>query len=102
MEIVEKDFVMTPSSFDSDRFDLRFFKRVKKRDTGKFETELGDPLYGLTLASAIRRIAHKRTAAKYEEANVTLFEYLKELNSNYEKMVKLCKESLPEKFDTGD
>lgn len=102
MQIIEKDFIMTPSSSTSDLFDLRFIKKVKKRDTGKFEMEPGDPLYGMTLASALRRIAHKRTNTKFEEDNVTMMEYLKELNRQYAIIVKLCKDSLPEKFDTGD
>ena len=102
MEIRENDFILTPVSDDSDKFDLRFYKRVKKRDTGKFELELDSPLYGLSLACALRRIAMHRVAKKYEEANITLFEYLKDLQKSYQDIVKLCRESLPEKFDTGE
>lgn len=101
MIIQEKDFTLTPVDCDSNLFNLVFKKRVKKRDTGKFEMEDGDPLYGVTLSSALIRIAKHRTAKKYEEANITLFEYLKELQKSYIEIVKLCRESLPEKFDTG-
>lgn len=102
MVIEEKDFVLEPVSSDSNLFDLRFYKRVKKRDTGKFEIELGDPLYGLTLSSALQRIAMRRTAKKYEEENITLFTYLKELTKNQAELRKLVGDEVPEKFDTGD
>lgn len=102
MKIVEPDFFMEYSDDTSARFDLCFMKKVKKRDTGKFEIEPGDKLYGLTLSHCLNRIAHHRTAKKYEEDNITLREFLKEFQKNYKELVKLCKESLPENFDTGE
>lgn len=102
MKIVEKDFTLEPADVDSNSYNLIFNKRVKKRDTGKFEIEPGDPLYGLSLSSALLRIAKHRVAKKYEEENITLMEYLKSLNASYRAVVKLCKESMPEKLDTGD
>ena len=101
MEIHEKDFMLKPVSDDSNLWDLSFYKKVKKRDTGKFEMELDNPLYGLTLSSALLRIAKHRSAKKYENENITLFEFLKDYQSNYREIVKLCKETLPENFDTG-
>ena len=102
MTIVESDFTMKPCSSDSSRFDLVFNKRVKKRDTGEYAIEPGDPLYGLTLSSALERIAKHRVAKKYEEANISLKEFLKEYQLAYRNIVKLCRECLPEKFDTGE
>ncbi len=102
MVIEEKDFVLEPVSDDSNLWNLSFYKRVKKRDTGKFEMELDSPLYGLTLSSALLRIAKHRTASKYKEMNIALFDFLKDYQANYREIVKLCRESLPEKFDTGD
>ena len=102
MQIVEPDFTMKFSSDTSDRLDLIFNKRVKKRDTGEYAIEPGEPLYGLTLYSALQRIAKHRTAKKYEDANVSLKEFLKEYQLQYREIVKLCRESLPEKFDTGE
>lgn len=99
MKITEPDFTMEP---DGSRFNLIFNKRVKKRDTGKFEIEPGPPLYGLTMASALNKIVHHRTAKKFADENVTLKQYLKEFQKNYEEIVKLCRETLPEKFDTGE
>jgi hypothetical protein len=102
MRIVESDFILEPSDKESERYDLTFMKRVKKRDTGKFEIEPGKPLYGLTLSHALNRIVHHRTTKKWEEENTTLKEFLKEFQKNYKEVVKLCRETLPEKFDTGE
>ena len=102
MKIVEPDFTMELSNNSSNFYDLTFNKRVKKRDTGKYEIEPGPPLYSLTLASCLNKIAHRRTTKKFAEENLTLKEYLKEFQSNYKEIVKLCRESLPEKFDTGE
>lgn len=102
MEIVEKDFKLVPVSDDSSLWNLNFMKRVKKRDTGEYVMELGDTLYGLTLSSALLRIAKHRTAKKYAEDNISLFQFLKDYQKSYKEMVKLCRESLPEDFDTGD
>ena len=102
MQIVEPDFILEPSDKDSDKYDLTFMKRTKKRDTGQFEIEPGKPLYGLTLSHCLNRIVHHRTAKKWEEDNVSLKEFLREFNKNYLELIKLCKETLPEKFDTGE
>lgn len=102
MVITELDFTMKPISDDSDKYDLTFNKRVKKRDTGKYEIEPGNTLYGLTLSHCLNRIAHHRTAKKYAEDNITLKEFMVELQKNYREIVKLCRETLPEKFDTGE
>jgi len=102
MEIIEKDFIIKPSGSCSDFYDLTFMKRVKKRDTGNYEIEPGDTLYGLTLSHCLTKIAKKRVAKKYEEENISLMTYLKTLQKSYEEIVRLCRESLPEKFDTGE
>lgn len=101
MKIVEPDFTMELSGPDSERYDLTFNKRVKKRETGKFEIEPGNTLYGLSFAHCLNRIAHHRTAKKWEEENVSLKEFLKEFQKNYSELIKLCRETIPEKFDTG-
>ena len=102
MKIVEPDFILERSGPESERYDLTFMKKVKKRDTGKFEIEPGNTLYGLTLAHCLNKIAHHRTAKKWSEDNVTLKEFLKELDKNYKELLNLCKEVPPEKFDTGE
>lgn len=102
MEIKEPDFVMKLSDETSSRFDLTFMKKVKKRDTGKYEIEPGNTLYGLTLSHCLNKIVHHRTAKKFSEENVTLKDFLKEFQKNYKEIIKLCRESLPENFDTGE
>ena len=102
MEIVFEDAVITPVSDDSPLFDLRFYKNVKKRETGEIVRELGSPLYGLTLYSAIKRIAHFKTSKKYKEAVIELKEYVRELRLEEERLRKYLNEQLPEKFDTGE
>lgn len=102
MVIQEPDFTMKPSSEGSNYYDLTFNKRVKKRDTGKFEIEPGDTLYGLTLSHCLNKICHRRTAKKWEDENISLKEFLKEFQLQYKEIVKLCRETLPEKFDTGE
>ena len=101
MKIVEPDFILEPSGSGS-CYDLTFMKRVKKRETGKFEIEPGPPLYGLTLTHALSKIVHHRTAKKWGEDNATLKEFLKELDKNYKELLKLCKDIPVEKFDTGE
>lgn len=100
MQIVEKDFTLEPT--DSSSFNLTFNRKVKKRDTGKFEIEPGPTQYGLSLSTALMRIARHRTAKKYEEQNITLFEYLKDFQKSYKEIIKLCKDTLPEKVNYGD
>lgn len=92
MEIVEPDFTMKPSSKISNKWDLTFMKRVKKRDTGKFEIEPGDTMYGLTLSSALARIAHHRVAKKYEEDNITLKQFFIDYKNAYKEIIALCHE----------
>lgn len=102
MEITFEDCVLTPVSNDSNLYDLKFWKKVKKKDTGKFEKELGPPLYGLTLYSAIKRIASYRTNTKYQEEVVELKRYVQDLRKEEELLRKYLNEELPEKFDTGE
>ncbi len=102
MKIVEADFILEPAGPDSERYDLTFMKRVKKRDTGNYEIEPGNTLYGLTLSHCLNKIVHHRTAKKFAEENITIKEFLKEFQINYREIVKLCRETLPEKFDTGE
>ena len=102
MDIIFEDCVMSPVSDDSPLFDLRFYKKVKKRETGKFEKELGSPLYGLTLFSAIKRIASYRTNTKYKDKVVELKEYVNELVKEQKILREYLMEKLPENFDTGE
>ena len=100
MRIVEKDFIMTPCSYGL--FDLTFIKKIKKEDSNEFELKEVKAGYGLTLATCIRRIISRRFKTAYEGESPYLLEALKKIISLEEELVKLCKESLPEKFDNGE
>ena len=102
MEITFEDAVLTPVAEDSPLLDLRFYKNVKKRETGEIVRELGSPLYGLTLYSAIKRIASFKVGKKYQNSVVELKEYVKALRKEVEALRKYLNEELPEKFDTGE
>lgn len=102
MKIIEKDFILEDISSDSDKYNLTFMKKVKKQSTGEYVLEPKDVLYGLSLSSCLRRIAKHRIAKKYEEENLNLRQFLKEYQLAYKEIVKLCRETLPEKFDTGE
>ena len=102
MTIQENDFILKDISPDSDFYDLTFMKRVKKQATGEYVMEPRDTLYGLSLSGALRRIAKHRVAKKYEEENITLKKFLEEYQKSYKEIIKLCRETLPENFDTGE
>ena len=100
MRIVEKDFIMEPCSLGL--FDLTFLKKVKNEETGEFQIKPSKTAYGCSLASCIRYIRNYRHKTVFEGENVYLLDALKELIRLDKEIVKLCKESLPEKFDTGE
>ena len=102
MEITFEDCVITPVADDSPKYDLRFYKSTKKRDTGEIVKELGSPLYGLTLYSVIKRIASFRTSKKYKDSVIELKKYVAALVKEERELRKYLMEELPEKFDTGE
>ena len=102
MEIIFEDAVLTPVAEDSPLVDLRFYKNVKKRETGQIERELGSPLYGLTLYSAIKRICIHKLTKRYQDKTIELKQYVNELRKEEETLRKYLNEKLPEKFDTGE
>ena len=102
-KIVEKDFILSPISEDNySMFNLTFMKKVKKQATGKYEIEPGKTAYGMTLSHALQRIIKHRTAKKFENENITLIQYLKELNKSYKEIIKLCKDCEAKDLDSGD
>jgi len=100
MRIVEEDFVIEPCGLGL--FDLTFKKKVKDKETGEIQIKDLKPAYGCSLASCVSRVVKHRVHSKFESESVYLLEALKEIIRLDEEFVKLCKESLPEKFDTGE
>lgn len=100
MRIVEEDFVMEPCGLGT--FDLTFKKKVKNKETGEIQIKNLKPAYGCSLASCINRVVRRRLNSKFESESVYLLDALKEIIRLDEEIIKLCKEVLPENFDTGE
>ena len=100
MRIVEEDFIMEPCGFGL--FNLSFRKKVKNKETGEIEEKKYKPAYGNSLASCVRRIIKNRLHSKFESESPYLLEAMKEIIKLDNDIIKLCKESLPEKFDTEE
>lgn len=79
MVIKGTDYELTPVSDESLHWDLRLMKTVKPRG-GEPRQELGDPIYGLPLDSAIKHIIYYRAKKKYkDEETVKLVDFIKTL-----------------------
>ena len=100
MRIVEEDFIM--ESCGLGLFDLIFKKKVKNKETGEIEIKESKPRYGCSLASCITRIVKFRFNSKFESESPYLLEALNEIIKLEKELIKLCKESVPENFDTGE
>lgn len=101
MRIVEEDFIIEPCSERENLWDLTFLKKVKN-ENGEVEVKKCKPAYGCSLASCITRVIRHRRGTKFESESAYLLDALKESNKLLKEMVTLCRESLPEKFDTGE
>lgn len=100
MRIVEKDFIMEPSN--NGLFDLIFLKKVKNEESGKVELKPCKAAYGCSLASCIKRIKRFRLNTTFESESPYLLQALKEIIRLDKEFIQLCKESIPEDFDTGE
>lgn len=99
MRIVEPDFILNSSN---GFFDLYVYKKVKNKETEEIEVKPCVVAYGCSLASALNRIIKKRVHSRFSSENPCLLDALNEIIKQQKEIIKLCKESLPEKFDTGD
>lgn len=99
MRIVEKDFVMKSCSYGL--FDLIFIDKVKDKETGEVQVKTSKPFYGGTLSQCIKKINRHRINTKYEGESLYLLEALNEIIKLDKEITKLCKECIPENFDTG-
>ena len=98
MRIVEEDFIMVPCG--TNLFNIAFLKKVKDKESGEIKVKPAKVAYGCSLASCIKRIIKFRVNTKFESESVYLLDALKEIIKINKELVKLCKESLPEDFDT--
>lgn len=72
MIIQESDFVL--EHLGGGLFDLRLLSTKKKKD-GTIVEELGDPIYGCSLLSALNRIIRNRVRRKNQEGAITMAKY---------------------------
>ena len=70
MVIKGADYELTPVSDESLHWDLRLMKIVKPRG-GEPREELGDPIYGVPLDSAIKHIIYYRAKKKFKDEETT-------------------------------
>lgn len=70
MVIKGADYELTPVSDESLHWDLRLMKVVKPR-SGEPREELGDPIYGVPLDSAIKHIIYYRAKKKFKDEETT-------------------------------
>lgn len=89
MLIEEHDFKLEQLDPTSNFWDLTFIKVINKGKVNE-RTEFKDPLYGLTLDSAILRIASFRMHSRHPEEALSLKEYLKEYIELVNQISDLC------------
>lgn len=84
MQIIETDFRLTPSTNDASLFwDLELLVDIKGKNPRKEFKNVG---YGLTLESAIKKIANYRVQKQHEVSTLKKYldEYKQELRKLYE------------------
>lgn len=99
MRIVEPDFILSPCG---NSFDLIFYKKVKSKETNEIKIEPYIAAYGCSLASALSRVIKHRLKSVYESETPCLLDVFNKIIENQNEIIKLCKESIPENFDTGE
>lgn len=86
------DYELSPVSDDSLLWDLRLMKTVKPRG-GVPREELGDPMYGMPLDTAIRHIAAYRARKHFkDEETVKLEDYIIKLQQMNDELTKEVRE----------
>lgn len=92
MEIAEKDFKLKPISEDCPMFDLELLYVVKPRG-GEARLEFKNAGYGLSLQSAIKKIAHYRVNCNHREEAIRIKTYFEEYKKELDELKKLLCES---------
>jgi len=92
MSIEESDFKLTPATNDAGNFwDLELLVTVKPKSGGESRKEFKLIAYGVTIDSAIRRIANYRVIHKIGDGSVSLKEYVAQYTAEVDKIDKLCR-----------
>lgn len=88
MEIVEKDFKLTPISEDHPSFDLELLYVINKGKANE-RLEFKNSAYGISLDTAIRKIAHYRVNCKHKEEAIKLKVYFEEFKKELDDLKNL-------------
>lgn len=89
MIIEEVDFKLEPCNESMTFFDLELPYVVNKGKTNE-RTEFRNVAYGISLESAIRRIAMYRLNNKHEDESISLKVFLKEFKEEINKIKQIC------------
>lgn len=89
MIIEENDFRLIPISESSPLFDLEILYTVRPK--GKEERqEFKNIAYGISLETAIKKIAQYRVSSNHKDESVKLLTYLAEFKKELDSLKKLC------------
>lgn len=89
MVIEEEDFRLTPVSDSSITFDLELLYTIHPK--GKEERqEFKNVAYGISLSSAIKKIAQYRVSCNHKDESVKLLTYFSEFRKELDSLRKLC------------
>lgn len=90
MIIEEKFFKLIPVNEHSPRFDLELLKTIKPRGKDAYK-EFRNVAYGISLDTAIRKIAHYCVECKHKDTAIKLKEYFSEFTKEVESLTKMLK-----------
>ena len=88
MEIVEKDFKLKPISEDCPMFDLELLYVVKPRG-GESRLEFRNAGYGMSMESAIKKVAHYRVCCNHKDEAIKIKTYFEEYKKELDDLKKL-------------
>lgn len=91
MIIQEPDFKLEQVDVNSSFWDLTFIKVINKGKVNE-RTEFKDPIYGVTLDNAIRRIAAFRMNSRHPEDAIPMKQFLMEYRELINQIVEICHE----------
>ena len=89
MVIEESDFRLIPISESSPLYDLELLYTISPRGK-ESRMEFKNVAYGITLESAIKRIAHYKVYCNHSDEVIKLQAYLKEFTEALESLKNLC------------
>lgn len=89
MIIEEKDFRLIPVNDSSIFFDLELLYKIQPKGK-ESRYEFKNAAYGISLESAIKKVAQFRVTNKNNDGAITLLKYFKEFKDELDSIKKLC------------